>query len=364
MLLPTTFLGMTLPLASCIVTQTLSQMGSKVGLVFSLYTLGNVLGAILAGLWLLPLLGMKTLIESGVIVNLLVGSTVLWTATRWGWWRRALVMGSGLVGLVAVIFYMPSWDKLVLSSDQFRNRQIPQYRSYEDYRRNIHHQSLLFYKDDKDTTVTVEQARDGNLFLKVNGKTDASSRGDLPTQLLPTHVPLLLKPDATQVLVIGLGSGITAGSALRHPLERLDLVEISAGVVEAAQFFKDHNYNALEDSRLRLHLEDAKTLLRLTPRRYDVIIREPSNPWIVGIGNLFSVDFYREARRHLTEGGLLAQWFHTYEMDNDTLRLILRTFASVFEHVTLWKTLVGGCPYSWLCRFHQPKLQQGSRTVQ
>jgi spermidine synthase len=307
--------------------------------VFSLNTLGNVLGAILAGLWLLPLLGMKTLIESGVIVNLLVGSTVLWTATRWVWWRRALVMGSGLVGLVAVTFYMPSWDKLVLSSGQFRTRQVPQYRSYEDYRRNIHHQSLLFYKDDKDTTVTVEQARDGNRFLKVNGKTDASSRGDLPTQLLLAHVPLLLKPDATQVLVVGLGSGITAGSALRHPLERLDLVEISAGVVEAAQFFKDHNYNALEDSRLHLHLEDAKTFLRLAPRRYDVIISEPSNPWIVGIGNLFSVDFYREARRHLTEGGLLAQWFHTYEMDNDTLRLILRTFASVFEHVTLWKTL-------------------------
>jgi tetratricopeptide (TPR) repeat protein len=101
----------------------------------------------------------------------------------------------------------------------------------------------------------------------------------------------------------------------------------------------DHNYNALEDSRLHLHLEDAKTFLRLSPRRYDVIISEPSNPWIVGIGNLFSVDFYREARQHLSEGGILAQWFHTYEMDDDTLRLILRTFASVFEHITLWKTL-------------------------
>jgi spermidine synthase len=339
MLLPTTCLGMTLPLASRIVTQTITQMGRKVGLVFSLNTLGNVLGAVLAGLWLLPLLGMKTLIESGVIVNLLVGSMVLWTVSRWVSWRRAFVMGSGLVGLFLAIFFMASWDKLVLSSGQFRNRQIAQYRSYDDYRHNIHSQSLLFYKDDKDTTVTVVKGRDGNLFLKVNGKTDASSHGDLPTQLLLAHVPLLLKPDANQVLVVGLGSGITAGSALRHPLERLDLVEISAGVVEAAKFFMGHNYNALEDSRLHLHLEDAKTFLRLSPRRYDVIISEPSNPWIVGIGNLFSVDFYREARQHLSEGGILAQWFHTYEMDDDTLRLILRTFASVFEHVTLWKTL-------------------------
>jgi spermidine synthase/tetratricopeptide (TPR) repeat protein len=238
-----------------------------------------------------------------------------------------------------VILSLPSWDKLLLSSGQFRNRQSAQYRSYDNYRRNVQKQSLLFYQDDKDATVTVVKGRDGDVFLKVNGKTDALSRGDLPTQLLLAHVPLLLNPDAKQVLVVGLGSGITAGSALRYPVERLDLVEISAGVVEAAHFFKDHNYNVLQDPRLHLHLEDANTFLRLSSRRYDVIISEPSNPWIVGIGNLFSVEFYREAQRHLNEGGLLAQWFHTYEMDDDTLRLILRTFASVFEHVTLWKTL-------------------------
>jgi MFS family permease len=144
MLLPTTFLGMTLPLASRIVTQTMSQMGRKVGLVFSFNTLGNVVGAVLAGLWLLPLLGMKTLIESGVIVNLLVGATVLWTARGWLSWRRALFMGSGVLGLFLAIFIMPSWDKLMLSSGQFRNRQTAQYRSYVDYRRNVHSKSLLF----------------------------------------------------------------------------------------------------------------------------------------------------------------------------------------------------------------------------
>jgi spermidine synthase len=242
MLLPTTFLGMTLPLASRIVTQTVTQMGRNVGLVFSLNTLGNVLGAVLAGMWLLPLLGMKTLIESGVIVNLLVGATVRWTANRRVSWRRVFVIGSGLAGLFLVIFSMPAWDKLVLTSGQFRTQQTAQFPSYEDYRDSVHHQSLLFYKDGKDTTVTVAKGKDGDLFLKMNGKTGASSRGDLPTQLLLAHLPLLLKPNANQVLVVGLGSGITVGSALRYPLQRLDLVEISAGVVEAANFFKEHNY--------------------------------------------------------------------------------------------------------------------------
>lgn len=79
-----------------------------------------------------------------------------------------------------------------------------------------------------------------------------------------------------------------------------------------------------------------KTFLTRTPQGYDVIISEPSNPWIAGIGNLFSVEFYREARAHLNAGGLMAQWFHSYEMDDDSIRLILRTFSSVFEHVSLW----------------------------
>jgi hypothetical protein len=164
-------------------------MGRNVGLVFSLNTLGNVLEAVLAGLWLLPLLGMKTLIESGVMVNLLVGAAVLWTASEWLSWRRALVLGSGLAGLFLVMFSMPTWDQLMLTSGQFRTRQAAKYHSYDDYRQSIHTQSLLFYKDDRDTTVTVAQGKDGDLFLKVNGKTDASSRGDLPTQLLLAHVP-------------------------------------------------------------------------------------------------------------------------------------------------------------------------------
>jgi predicted membrane-bound spermidine synthase/tetratricopeptide (TPR) repeat protein len=339
MLVPTSFLGMTLPLASRVVTPAITQMGRKVALVFSLNTLGNVLGAVLVGLWLLPLLGVKGLIESGIIVNLLLAFVVLWTAGRTRQWWRALAMGAGLAGMLLGIVSLPSWDSLSLSSGQFRNRRIGRYHSYDDYRRSLHSQTLLFHKDDRDATVTVVQGQEGELYLKVNGKTDASSRGDLPTQLLLAHVPLLLKPEAQHVLLVGLGSGITAGSALRHPLERLDVVEISAGVVEAAQFFKEHNRHALQDHRLHLHLEDANTFLRLTPRRYDVIISEPSNPWIAGVGNLFSVEFYQAVQHHLREGGVLAQWFHSYEMDDNTLELILRTCAAVFQHVTLWKTL-------------------------
>ncbi|MBI3327060.1 MAG: fused MFS/spermidine synthase [Nitrospinae bacterium] len=337
MLLPTTFLGMTLPLASRVVTQSVTQVGAKVGRVFSMNTLGNVLGAVLTGLLLLPALGIKTLIETGIVINLLMGSVVIWTAFQWGRQRKAVIVTTCFLTFLFYIFAVPAWDKIILSSGEFRSRRTLQYLGYGEYKEMFKNQSLLFYKDDSNATVTVVQEKSGDRFLKVNGKTDASSRGDLPTQLLSAHIPLLLNAEARQLLVVGMGSGITAGSALRYPIERLDLVEISAGVVQAAKFFQ--NYDALDDPRLHLHLEDAKTSLQLTPHRYDIIISEPSNPWMAGIGSLFSVEFYREAHTRLNAGGLMVQWFHTYEMDDDTLRLILRTFASVFEHVSLWSTV-------------------------
>jgi spermidine synthase len=163
-------------------------------------------------------------------------------------------------------------------------------------------------------TVAVSKGKDSQIILKLNGKPDASSQGDLPTQILLGQIPLLLKPDTRSVLVIGLGSGITAGSVLRHPVERVDLVEISPEVVEGSRFFSPHNHDALKDPRLKLHIEDGKTFLKVTPQRYSVIISEPSNPWIAGIGNLFSVEFYQDVRKRLEPSGLVVQWFHTYEM--------------------------------------------------
>jgi len=337
MLLPTTFIGMTLPLASRVATQSTQEVGKKVGSIFSVNTVGNVLGASAAGLVLLPLFGLQRLFETGVVVNLLVGSLVLWTAGAWSWKPKMIsILGTLLVFLAYGVAGAP-WDKRILSGGEFRNREAPQYSSYAAYKKAFESENLLYYKDDSNMTVTVTRDDEGDeLYLRVNGKVDATAKGDLATQILLAQVPLVLKPETKTVLVVGLGSGITAGSVLRHPIERLDVVEISSAVVEAERFFKPYNYNALQDPRLHLHIEDAKTMLKLTPDRYDVIISEPSNPWIAGIGNLFSVEFYREVLRHLESGGLMVQWFHRYEMSDDNFQLILRTFASVFNDVTMW----------------------------
>jgi len=338
MLLPSTFLGMTLPLSCKVITKNITEVGEKVGKVYSMNTLGNVMGAAIAGLILLPLLGLKILIEAGAVVNLLIGSVIILTTREWGLSRKAFTVSACFVAFIISFSMASTWNKTILTSGGFRNRHPLKYKDYNEFKKASRDNSLLYYQDDISATVALVKNKEGDLFLKVNGKTDATSKGDLPTQLLLAHIPLHLNSAAKKVLVVGLGSGITSGSALRFPIEKMDVIEISQGVIEAAKFFKPYNYNALENPRLHLHKDDAKTFLQLTENLYDVIISEPSNPWIAGIGNLFSVEFYREASSHLAEGGVMTQWFHLYEMNDYTIKLILRTFSSVFKHVTLWNT--------------------------
>ena len=148
-----------------------------------------------------------------------------------------------------------------------------------------------------------------------------------------------MHPDPRRVCVIGLGSGVTLGAALTHPIEQVDVIEISPEVVEASAFFVTENRDALRDPRTRLILGDGRSHLLLSQSRYDVIISEPSNPWMAGVASLFTREFFLAARARLAPGGLLMQWAHTYSISDADLRSIVATFVSVFPDATAW--LVG-----------------------
>jgi spermidine synthase len=180
----------------------------------------------------------------------------------------------------------------------------------------------------------------GTTTLAVDGKVDASNRGDMLTQKLIAHLPLLVHDAPKQVAIVGLGSGVTAGAALTHPVARVDVMEISPEVVEASAFFAVENRQALQDPRLRLLVGDGRSHLQLSRDRYDVIVSEPSNPWIAGVAALFTREFFEAARARLSPGGVLCQWANAYNISDTDLRAIVGTFHSVFPHGTVW--LVGG----------------------
>ncbi|MCI0339582.1 MAG: fused MFS/spermidine synthase, partial [Planctomycetales bacterium] len=203
---------------------------------------------------------------------------------------------------------------------------------------------VVSHREGATTTVTViEDVR--QVVLKVDGKADASSVTDMPTQVLLAHVPILLAPGPSagdgprEALVIGWGSGVSPGSAALHPGLRLTAVEIEPAVVEGARAFDHVNHRPGGRENVRVVFEDARTYLLGRSASYDVIFSEPSNPWLSGPAKLFTEDFFRIVRSRLREGGVFGQWVQMYGLAPDHLRAILRTFREVFPDVRVFVTI-------------------------
>jgi spermidine synthase len=245
--------------------------------------------------------------------------------------------GAAAVSVAVLTFgwVLPEWDRLLLSSGAYKYAGALQ---GPDPRTALTAGELLYYREGSSGTVAVRRTG-GTTSLAIDGKVDASNAGDMLTQRLLAHMPLLLHPDPKRVAILGLGSGVTLGSALTHPIERADVLEISPQVVEASRYFDDENHRALDDPRTELIVGDGRTHLVFTREQYDVIVSEPSNPWMAGIASLFTKEFFEAARARLTPGGVLCQWAHTYDISTHDLQSIVATFVSVFPDGTLW--LVG-----------------------
>lgn len=179
---------------------------------------------------------------------------------------------------------------------------------------------------------------DGLAFI-VNGKVDGHSRGDAGTQVMAGMLPALLHPKPRTALVIGLGTGSSAGWLAALPeMERVDVVELEPAILEIARRCAAVNQNVLSNPKIHLHLGDAREVLVTAPGRYDIIMSEPSNPYRSGIASLFTHDFYESAKKRLNPGGVFAQWVQAYEVNSDTLQTVFATVASSFPAVQTWRT--------------------------
>ncbi len=342
MLVPTMCLGMTLPLVSRVATTETGRTGHSVGQVFAVNTLGTVLGAAVTGLWLMPALGLARTFALGVALNALIGLAIL-LAGKLPRSRAAFFWApTAVVGVTALLgqHFAARWSA-AFSLGLYRLQQPPPTaRAYREAARSL---NTLYYRDGASASVGVHTADGADVrFLKVNGKTDASTGVDMNTQIFSGHLPLLLRPASTNVLVVGLGSAITVGAVARHPgVQRIDAVEISPEVIAAARFFAEANHRVLDDPRVHVYAEDAKAFLLLTRRQYDVIISEPSNPWMAGVAGVFSLEFYQNCRDRLAPDGLMLQWIQLYEFSDAGMDIVLATFSRVFPYMSLWQSLRG-----------------------
>jgi spermidine synthase len=336
---PTAFCaGMTLPLA----THALTSRGhgeASIGRVYAANTAGCIVGASFATHVGMEALGVKGLTGLGALLDSAVAAGLLAVAAGAAWRARALAATGAAFVVGAVGFFAAQLDLLRMSSGVFR------YGLFDDPRTS----KVLFYRDGKTATISVVDQH-GKRSIRTNGKSDASlevREGELAsidehTMTLAGALPIALKPDARLVANIGFGSGLTTHTLLGSPhVAEVDSIEIERMMIEGAKLFAPRNRRAFEDARSRIHIEDAKTFFAARGRRYDVIVSEPSNPWVSGVSTLFSEEFYAQVRRYLKDDGLLVQWVHVYDMNVGLVSTILQALGRHFGDYAIYNSGVG-----------------------
>ena len=314
-----------------VVTSVAGRAGAR-PVVSSLYAanlLGSATGALVASGLLLASVGLHVLVQVGVLIAL--GLAIVATVRLPG--PHVRTIAATVAAVILALALDGGTRQLALSFGLYHG--APSYAGNDDrgIRDLLASHELLFYRDGPTASVAVQRV-DRYVLLKINGKTDASTgAGDIETQTLLAHLPLLAAERVDRVAVVGFGSGMTVGAVLTHPVREVDAFEIEPAVIEASRYFEPINGRPLDDDRLHLVIGDARGELRRDVEPYDVIISEPSNPWITGVANLFTRDFFELTASRLAPGGIFAQWFHLYGMSEDSAREVMATFRSVFPHV-------------------------------
>jgi spermidine synthase len=336
--LPTLLLGALLPLSIGLVARDLGRLGGDVGGVYLANTGGAIAGSVLTGFVLVPTLGTRLTLLLGVLLNLALAAAGLGSLLRTP--RRRLA-GAGMAGVLLLLaLVLPRWPGHLLDSGAgFLFQPAANASRLElDMLATVSPSRLLFLAEGTNATISV-RLHAGELRMRINGKPDATSDPvDMPTQVVTGALGLLLHPRPAQVAIVGQGSGVTAHVATLFPeVEHVDIVELERAVLDGSRLFSELNGNVLDHPKVQAHADDARTYFLSTRRRYDVILSEPSNPWLVGSA-LFSLEHYRAAARRLTPGGLYVQWIQLYNIDAASLALVMRTMLHVFPHLQAWAT--------------------------
>ncbi len=310
----------------------LDRMGRGVGRVTVWNTAGTVGGAFLAGFVLVPRLGLRATLMAAAAATALAAILVLRREAS----PRLRRIGIALTAAaLAIALVLPAWPLNRLSQGAGFYAAI--YETVRGLEEAEKRSELLFDEDGISTTLSVDR-QGAHRFYRSNGKTDASTDpGDMANQLLLGHLPMLAHPDPKDVFVLGLGTGVSAAAIARYPVQSIEIADIESGSREATQYFAQENRNILADPRVTFLVADGRNALLARKKTYDVILSDPSDVWVAGVGNLFTREFYALARSRLRPSGVMVQWFHGHSLPPEQMKLIVATFRSVFPHTSFWR---------------------------
>jgi len=328
--IPALLLGLNLP-ALVVAARRAGRESGLAGRIYAVNTAGAVAGPLLVGFWLLPAgVGSRTGLLGGGLLLIALGIPAA-LARRRGLLPCALAGATGTV----LALLLPRWNPALDSAGLYLYAGIR--HKQKDVAQIVANREVLFYREGIHGTVAVTRERDRGdnpgLNYAMNGKVEGSTyEADMFTQVRVGEIPLALCPrEPKEVFLLGLGTGISLASLLRYPLDRVDLLELSPEVIQVAEeHFRDYNNGCMNDRRVRLIREDGRTFLTLSETKYDVVISEPSNPWMAGIADLYTVETFRAMRARTREGGVVCQWVQGYLLAQERFRTVVRTWLQVF----------------------------------
>jgi len=326
--------GMTLPL----ITTSLLRRGhgeKSIGFVYAANTVGAITGVFFAIHVGMPALGLKWLIISGAGIDIALGLGLSWfAATKTHAYKISAAASAACLCIILAAGFLVELDKYNMASGVYRFGALESSESGK----------LIFHKDGKTATVS-SFLTEGGLDIRTNGKADAQIQldpslllsQDEPMMILVAVIPLSLNPEAKKIANIGFGSGLTAATFLRdRSIDEIDTIEIEPVMVEAAKNFGPIVEEVYTDARSGIRIEDAKTFFSAQGRKYDIIVSEPSNPWVSGVAGLFSKEYYHLIRRYLTDNGIFCQWLQLYEMDEALVFSVLKAVSESFSDYVIY----------------------------
>jgi len=334
----TVCLGAIFPAVVKACTTDVSRVGRSVGFLYSSNTLGAIIGAFLAGFVCLPLLGAERTLILGAIVNTALGLLLLWGTGRFSLQLQVTCTLLTIAVMSVLMLSSEVWDRNVMLNAQGSRRWLGlghyQLKSFDEWRKTLHDQcDVKFWADGTCSNVGVMYHKISKVSsLITNGHIDASDDRDAPVQALLSAIPLLLKPDAKDIAIVGWGCGQTVGIATLFPVSSIDAVELEPKVIEASRFFKHMNLKPESDNRVHLNYNDGRNFLLATDKKYDMIVSEPSNPWQSGVCNLFTKEFFGICKNRLKADGVLSVWMQTAEVPPDSLCGVIAALNSEFEY--------------------------------
>ncbi|MGE5094462.1 MAG: fused MFS/spermidine synthase [Betaproteobacteria bacterium] len=331
-MLPATFCaGMTLPLITYRLLR--SPTGERsLGTVYAINTLGSILGVIVAVHLLISHIGTPATLVVGAAIDVVLGVVLLLRRPAGRGFPR--IPGPAVAALVILVAFGALFrvDPSRSASGVFRTGVA-----------HIASDQILFHRDGKTATVDV-LGNNEYRAIRTNGKPDAAMAFD-PAKTIPDEytmallamLPLAYQPDAKSAAVIGFGSGSSTTLLLTSDkLERVDTIEIEPAMVEGANLFRPFVDPAYTDKRSHIVIDDAKSYFARGHKRYDIIVSEPSNPWVSGVSSLFTEEFYKRLALYLNDRGVVSQWLHVYEMDSTTFASIIAAFEKTFPNFVLY----------------------------